>query len=112
MAEPLTISSKPVSSLQTGGKTGDNTVKTLNLSEDDAAKLKKACSDFESIFIYNLIKSMRKTVPQSGFLGNGPGRDIYEMMFDQKVSENIAKRGAIGIQTQLFNQLSRARGRP
>jgi peptidoglycan hydrolase FlgJ len=71
-------------------------------------KLKKACADFESILVYNLFKSMRKTVPASGLLDTFPGKDTYTMMFDQKVAEDMAHSGnGLGIQKMLFEQLNR-----
>jgi flagellar protein FlgJ len=70
-------------------------------------KLKKACADFESVLVYQLFKSMRKTVPAGGLLDKSPGKDTYTMIMDQKVAEDMANRGdGLGIQKVLFNQLS------
>jgi len=69
------------------------------------ANLKKACADFESIFISYMLKTMRRTIPQSG-LNKFPGKDIYTTMIDQKVAEDLAKRGeGIGLQEMLLRQL-------
>jgi flagellar protein FlgJ len=70
-------------------------------------KLHKACADFESILIYQMLKTMRKTVPASGLLDKMGGKESYEMLMDQKVSEELAKKSGVGIQNVLFNQLSR-----
>ena len=68
-------------------------------------KLKKACADFEAIFINYMLKTMRSTIPQSG-LNNFPGKDIYTSMVDQKVAEDLAnKKGGIGLQEMLLRQL-------
>jgi len=70
-------------------------------------KLKKACADFESIFINYMLKTMRSTVPKSG--SNFPGKDIYASMVDHKVAEDLAKRGGgIGLQEMLLRRLSRS----
>ena len=67
--------------------------------------LKKACADFESIFINYMLKTMRRTVPQSG-LNKFPGKDIYTTMIDQRVAEDLSKRGGgIGLQEMLLRQL-------
>lgn len=71
------------------------------------AKLKKACADFEAIFITQMFKAMRRTIPQSG-LNKFPGKDIYTMMFDRKVAEDLAKRdGGMGLQKAIFDQLNK-----
>jgi Rod binding domain-containing protein len=71
-------------------------------------KLRQACTEFESIFLYNLFKEMRRTVPKSDLLPSAPGKDTYEMMFNQKVAEDLSKRGeGIGLQKVLYEQLRR-----
>ena len=70
-------------------------------------KLRKACADFESVFIYQMLKTMRQTVPQSGLLNKMGGKDTYEMLADQKVAEELAKKGGMGLQSVLFNQLNK-----
>jgi peptidoglycan hydrolase FlgJ len=81
-----------------GGKTAAN--------PEQEKKLKKACADFESIFAYQLLKTMRQTIPKSGFLSHSHGQETYEMMFDQKVAEELAKKGqGLGLQKMLYNQI-------
>lgn len=71
-------------------------------------KLRQACRDFEALFIYNLFKEMRQGVPKSGFFPSSPGKETFEMMFDQKVAQDLAGRGeGIGLQKILYEQLRR-----
>jgi flagellar protein FlgJ len=71
-------------------------------------KLKKACSDFEAILFYQLLKTMRQTIPKSGLLSGSYGKDTYEMMFDQKIADDLAKKGqGLGLQKILYNQLAK-----
>jgi flagellar protein FlgJ len=71
-------------------------------------RLRKACADFESLFIYYMFKTMHKTVPESGLLNKISGKDTYEMMMDQKVSEDLSKKGGLGLQKMLFNQINKS----
>lgn len=69
-------------------------------------KLKKACADFESLFVYNLLQTMRKTIPVGNSAMQSFGKETYNMMFDQKIAEEFSqKAGGMGLQTILFNQL-------
>ena len=70
----------------------------------DPEKLKKACADFEAIFIQQLLKSMRQTVPQGGLLGEGPGMEIYQLFFDQELSKSLASRGRLGLGGMIYRQ--------
>ena len=71
-------------------------------------KLKKACADFESMLAYQLLKSMRQTIPESGLLGPSHGKKTYEMMLDQKIADVLANKGqGLGLQKVLYNQITR-----
>jgi Rod binding domain-containing protein len=72
----------------------------------DAEKLKKACSDFESIFITKLLKTMRQTVPRSGLFGAGTAQEMYQSLFDEEISKSLARHGGIGLGDMLFRSLS------
>jgi len=73
----------------------------------DEGRLKKACTDFESLFINRIIESMRKTVPESGFLGGGPDKEVLQSLFDQEVSRSLARAGGIGLGKMIYDQMMR-----
>jgi len=71
-------------------------------------KLKKACADFEAIFINYIFQTMRKAVPESGHMVKMPGKDTYTMIMDQKLSEDLSRKGGgIGLQKILYEQMKR-----
>jgi peptidoglycan hydrolase FlgJ len=74
---------------------------------DKGGKLKKTCADFESILVYYMFKAMRQSIPKSGYLKDSPGKDTYNMMFDQKIAEEMSNKGkGAGLQNALFKQLN------
>jgi peptidoglycan hydrolase FlgJ len=71
-------------------------------------KLQKACRDFEAIFTYNLLKNMRRTIPHTSGGNLLAGEDTYNMLRDQKVAEEISKKGnGLGLHKLLFDQLNK-----
>jgi flagellar protein FlgJ len=76
-------------------------------SKLDEEKLKKACMEIESLFISHLLQFMRRTIPQSGFLGNGSGKDIYQNLFDQELGKSLAKGGSMGLGKMIYKQMIR-----
>jgi peptidoglycan hydrolase FlgJ len=72
----------------------------------DEEKLKKACKDFEAIFIHKMIKNMRATVPKSTLLGGGSEQEIYLSMFDEELSKSLAAKGGVGLGKILQRNLS------
>ena len=69
------------------------------------ATLRQACADFESIFIYYILKSMRKSLPQNGLFDNTHEQKVYKSIADQAMSENIAGGRGMGLGKLLYNQL-------
>lgn len=71
-------------------------------------KLKKVCADFEAMLAFQMIKTMRQSVPRNGFLKPSQAQQTYEMMLDQKMAEELAgKGGGLGLQKLLYNQMTR-----
>jgi flagellar protein FlgJ len=75
--------------------------------EEKDQKLRKSCADFEALFISYIFQTMRKTIPESQTTTKMPGKDTYTMIMDHKLSEDLARRGGIGLQKVLYNQLKR-----
>ena len=99
--EGIRLNGLPAEALSRREKMNQPDEQQKGISEE---KLKKACADFESIFINYMLKTMRRAIPQSGT--NFPGKDIYSTMVDRKVAEDLAKRGGgIGLQKMLLRQL-------
>jgi flagellar protein FlgJ len=70
-------------------------------------RLRKACQDFEAVFMRQLLEKMRDTVPKGGLLGNSQGEQIFRSMLDGAMADEMAKSGAVGLGATLYQQLSR-----
>lgn len=66
--------------------------------------IKKAAREFEALFINNLFKVMRESVPKGGLLDGGRGEEIYTSMLDEALSAELAKRGGIGLANIVLKQ--------
>ncbi|RPI76846.1 MAG: hypothetical protein EHM45_11500 [Desulfobacteraceae bacterium] len=78
---------------------------TINPLEQRDRKLRKACEDFESVFTYQLLRSMRATIDKSGLMSGGQGEEIYESMLDQELSKNMMGGGPNSLAYALYQQL-------
>lgn len=69
-------------------------------------KLLDVCYDMESLFIGNMLKSMRKTILESGFFGKSIAKDIFQDMLYDEYAKSMARTGQLGLAQQIYNQLS------
>jgi len=74
-------------------------------------RLRQACQDFESLFVYKLLEQLRATIPQEGYL-HGAQEDVYQTICDQQVAIALAKSGGIGLGEMLWRQLSSPAAQP
>ena len=72
-------------------------------------ELKALAQQFEAIFMNQLMKSMRETLPKEGLLSSF-SVDMYESMFDQEVAGEMSKGRGMGLADVLYTQLSRMNG--
>ena len=72
---------------------------------DEAAD---AAREFESLFATMLVKELRATLP-TGLFGSGPGVDVFEGWFDERIGEVLADNGALELAGFLKTALARAK---
>ena len=69
-------------------------------------KLRKACADFESLFLNYMLKSMRSSVPEGGITGQSEEGKMFQSMFDENLANEISSSGGLGLGDILLKQLS------
>jgi len=69
------------------------------------ADLEKACTEFESIFITYILKSMSTPIVEDGLFGKSNEARIVQSMFDENLALGVAKGGGMGLGRMLFRLL-------
>ncbi len=69
-------------------------------------ELLNAARQFEAMFIQEMLKGMRATVPESDFLHGGFAEDVYEGMLDQEYADQMAETGGFGLADKIYDQLT------
>jgi peptidoglycan hydrolase FlgJ len=68
------------------------------------AKLRESSQDFEAIFIHQMLKQMRATVPKDGLL-HSRDEEFWQSHLDTELSVLLARRGGLGLGDMIFEQL-------
>jgi flagellar protein FlgJ len=73
---------------------------------DTNSELYKACVDFESLFIKQMLDVMRKTVQKSGLIESGLSEDIFEDMLYEQYAKKMAETAQFGLARTIYEQVS------
>lgn len=78
-----------------------------NYGNDDSDKeLKQAVNQFTSVFLNQMFKSMRSTLPDDKLIDGGFAEDVFTEMYDREISQKGSKQGTFNSLNQiLFQQL-------
>ena len=71
----------------------------------EETKLRRATQELEGVFVQELFKAMRDTVPEGGVVDGGPGEEMFSDMMDQQISAEAATGWDRGIGAALYRQL-------
>ena len=66
--------------------------------------IEEVASQFEALFIQQMMKSMRDAVPQSDLM-RSDHLETYQSMADQQMSVSLSQQGGIGIARMLVEQM-------
>lgn len=78
-------------------KTQEGILNPGNLVRTSKASAHEIAGQFEAMFVYSLLKEMRKTIPHNGLMPEMTGKDTYEMLIDLALADEIAKTSSLGV---------------
>lgn len=84
-----------------------NRVLNAAIKSQDDKKLRQACQDLESVFVYRLLSAMRASIPRSGFITRGMATETFESMLDEEYAKIISRQGSLGLADTIYQQLAR-----
>ena len=74
---------------------------------DKNSALYKACEDFQSIFIKQMLDTMRKTVDKSGgLIQQNQGEKVFEDMLYDEYSKKMSKSAGFDLADNIYKQMT------
>jgi flagellar protein FlgJ len=70
------------------------------------AKLQNTAKQLEGVFVLQMLKAMRATVPKGGIVDASNGEETFTSMLDQKIADKIPAQWQHGLQDALVKQLA------
>jgi flagellar protein FlgJ len=76
------------------------------VQEDSDNKLLDLSYEMESIFIGQMLRTMRNTVMETDFFGKSMAKDIFNDMLYDEYAKLMARTDQFGLARQIYNQLN------
>ena len=78
-----------------------------NLPRNDPKALRKVAEEFEALLMEQMMREMRKTIPESDLFKDSKGEEIFREMLDAEYVQRMTQRGGIGIADLLMQDWAR-----
>ena len=85
---------------------GSAPVRTPPLPEE--ARLRQSSRDLEGVFVEQLFKAMRETVPENSLFDGGAGEQMFTGMMDSHLAAEVPEGWNNGLGEALYRQLRAA----
>ncbi len=82
------------------------TQSNINKKTKDLDSLRQSTRDFETLFVTEMFKAMRKTVPDGGLFGKDTSTEMYTEMLDMETAKTVTKGKGLGIAEAMYNQMA------
>ncbi len=75
---------------------------------DARVRLRRLAHEMEGVFLDQLFKAMRASVPRGGLLDPSPGEEVFTSLMDERLASEAANRMQRGMGEALYRQLARS----
>ncbi len=87
-----------------GSATNKNSIQNRN--ERDLKSLRESSREFETIYLNEMFKAMRKAVPDGGLIEKDSASEMYQEMLDGETAKAAASGKGLGLGQAMFEQMS------
>lgn len=76
-----------------------------NKKDRDLKALKESCQEFEAMLMMEMVKTMRKSVPDGGLFEKSNATEIFREMLDAETVRQSVKSHPVGIADAMYKQM-------
>ncbi len=85
---------------------GRTTQPTANKKTKDLASLRESSREFEALLLMEMLKSMRKSVPDGGLFEKDTSTEIFRDMLDSETAKAASRGKGLGIGEAMYKQMA------
>ncbi len=83
-----------------------NTQTSQNRKERDLDALKETSRQFETLYVMEMMKAMRKSVPEGGLFEKSMTTEIFQEMIDMETAKSATRGPGLGLATAIYEQMA------
>ncbi len=72
----------------------------------DLESLRESSRQFETIFVMEMFKAMRKAVPDGGLFEKNVSTEMFQEMMDMETAKATTKGKGLGLAEAMYNQMA------
>lgn len=74
--------------------------------ERDLESLRESSREFETLFVMEMMKSMRKAIPDGGLFEKSQATELFEEMMDMETAKTATSGRGLGIAEAMYRQMA------
>lgn len=78
----------------------------VNSKTRDLEALRESSREFETLFVMEMFKAMRKAVPEGGLFEKSVSTEIFTEMLDMQTARAATEGTGLGIAEAMYNQMA------
>jgi len=86
--------------------TSHATMPTVDRKTRDLQSLKESSQEFEALFVMEMFKTMRQSVPEGGLFEKSQSTEIFTEMLDMETAKSATQGKGLGIADAMYNQMA------
>lgn len=86
--------------------TSNATQHTSSRKERDLQSLRQSSREFETIFVMEMFKAMRKAVPDGGLFEKNASTEMFQEMLDMETAKATTAGKGLGLAEAMYQQMA------
>lgn len=83
-----------------------HTQTSQNRKERDLQSLKESSQQFETLYVMEMMKAMRKSIPEGGLFEKSMSTEIFQEMIDMETAKSATQGQGLGLATAIYKQMA------
>lgn len=82
------------------------TQKAVDQKNRDLESLKESSKQFEAMFVMEMLKAMRKAIPEGGLFEKNVATETWQEMLDYETAQATTRGKGLGLAEAMYNQMA------